>query len=71
MIRGDAGHLYDEFCDMSVAAIGWRQIAKLTENVPLTLWTLDELARTLMANYRETDAVTKQLVPLRYFYLPA
>lgn len=40
-------------------------------NVPLTLWTLDELARTLMANYQETDAVTKKLVPLRYFYVPA
>lgn len=40
-------------------------------NVPLTLWTLDELARTLMMNYQESDAVTKQLVPLRYFYVPA
>lgn len=40
-------------------------------NVPLTLWTLDELARTLMANYQETDTVTKQLMPLKYFYVPA
>lgn len=40
-------------------------------NVPLTLWTLDELARTLMANYQDTDTVTKQLVPLKYFYVPA
>lgn len=40
-------------------------------NVPLTLWTLEELARTLMANYQETDTITKQLVPLKYFYVPA
>jgi len=40
-------------------------------NVPLTLWTLDELARTLMANYQETDTVTKQLMPRKYFYVPA
>lgn len=40
-------------------------------NVHLTMWTLDELARTLMAHYPATDPETKRLVPLRYFYVPA
>jgi len=38
--------------------------------VPLTLWTLDELARTLMANYPATDAQTKGIIPLKFFYVP-
>ncbi|WP_313740622.1 restriction endonuclease [Pseudomonas sp.] len=40
-------------------------------NVHLTMWTLDELARTLMAHYPTTDPQTKRLVPLNYFYVPA
>ena len=40
-------------------------------NVHLTMWTLDELARTLMAHYPMTDPETKRLVPLSYFYVPA
>jgi restriction system protein len=40
-------------------------------NVHLTMWTLDELARTLMAHYPATDPETKRLVPLSYFYVPA
>ncbi|MDO7904671.1 restriction endonuclease [Pseudomonas sp. K1(2024)] len=40
-------------------------------NVHLTMWTLDELARTLMAHYPATDPQTKRLVPLTYFYVPA
>lgn len=40
-------------------------------NVHLTMWTLDELARTLMAHYPATDPETKRLVPLTYFYVPA
>jgi restriction system protein len=39
--------------------------------VPLTLWSLDELARTLMANYPATDAQTKGIIPLKFFYVPA
>jgi restriction system protein len=35
------------------------------------MWTLDELARTLMAHYPATDPETKRLVPLSYFYVPA
>lgn len=40
-------------------------------NVHLTMWTLDELAKTLMAHYPTTDPETKRLVPLTYFYMPA
>lgn len=40
-------------------------------NVPLMLWTLEELARALMDNYQDTDMATKQLVPLKYFFVPA
>lgn len=39
--------------------------------VPLTLWTLDELTRTLLDNYPGTDTETKRLIPLRMFYVPA
>jgi restriction system protein len=39
--------------------------------VPLMLWSLDELARALTDNYQNADAKTKQMVPLRYFYMPA
>ncbi len=39
--------------------------------VPLMLWSLDELARALTDNYQTADAKTKQLMPLRYFYMPA
>jgi restriction system protein len=39
--------------------------------VPLTLWTLDELARTLMTNYPATDPQTKGMIPLKFFYVPA
>ena len=39
--------------------------------VPLALWTLDELTRTLLDNYPGTDTETKRLIPLRMFYVPA
>ncbi|MGC6377812.1 restriction endonuclease [Bisgaard Taxon 45] len=38
--------------------------------IPLVLWSLDELARTLIRHYDEIDATIKQLVPLRMVYLP-
>ena len=40
-------------------------------NVPLTLWTLDNLVRALVENYEQTDSETKRLVPLKRTYLPA
>lgn len=39
-------------------------------NVPLTLWTLDNLVRALVDHYDNTDAETKRLVPLKRRYLP-
>lgn len=39
--------------------------------VPLSLWTLDSLVRTLIDHYDNTDAETKRLVPLKRFYVPA
>lgn len=39
--------------------------------VPLTLWTLDNLVRTLIEHYDQTDAETKRLVPLKRMYIPA
>lgn len=38
--------------------------------VPLALWTIDELAKALMLHYPSADTQTKQLVPLKYFYVP-
>lgn len=40
-------------------------------NIPLTLWTVDSLVRTLTEYYPNTDAETKRLVPLKYMYVPA
>lgn len=39
--------------------------------VPLTLWTMDTLVRTLVDHYERTDAETKRLVPLKRMYVPA
>ncbi len=39
--------------------------------VPLTLWTLDNLVRTLVDHYDQTDTETKRLVPLKRLYVPA
>ncbi|RYH70089.1 MAG: restriction endonuclease [Alcaligenaceae bacterium] len=39
--------------------------------VPLTLWTLDNLVRTLVDHYDQTDTETKRLVPLKRMYVPA
>ncbi|CAK7040200.1 restriction endonuclease [Saezia sanguinis] len=39
--------------------------------IPLVLWTLDNLARTLLEYYSNTDTETKRLVPLKVFYIPA
>lgn len=40
-------------------------------NVPLTLWTLDNIVRALVEHYELTDSETKRLVPLKRAYLPA
>lgn len=40
-------------------------------NVPLTLWTLDELTRTLLENYSRADPETKQLIALKSLYVPS
>ncbi|MEN1927582.1 restriction endonuclease [Luteimonas sp. MJ250] len=39
--------------------------------VPLTLWTLDNLVRALVEHYDQTDAETKRIIPLRRMYWPA
>lgn len=39
-------------------------------NVPLTLWTLDNLVRALVEHYGQTDSETKRLIPLKMTYLP-
>jgi restriction system protein len=39
--------------------------------VPMTLWTLDDLARALVEHYDQTDAETKRMVPLKRVYWPA
>lgn len=40
-------------------------------SVPLTLWTLDTLVRTLIEHYEATDNETKRIVPLKRMYWPA
>ncbi len=39
--------------------------------VPLALWTMDSLVRTLVDHYDQTDTETKRLVPLKRIYVPA
>lgn len=36
--------------------------------VPVTLWTLDNLVRALLEHYGQADAETKRLVPLKHAY---
>ncbi|BAX96797.1 restriction endonuclease [Mycobacteroides stephanolepidis] len=40
-------------------------------NVPLMLWTLDEVTRALLDNYADADLATRRLLPLRTFHVPA
>lgn len=40
-------------------------------SIPITLWTLDNLVRTLVDHYDATDAETKRIVPLKRMYWPA
>jgi restriction system protein len=39
--------------------------------IPMTLWTLDDLVRALVEHYDQTDAETKRMVPLKRIYWPA
>lgn len=39
--------------------------------IPLAMWTLDHVVRTLIEHYDATDAETKRLVPLKRLYWPA
>ena len=40
-------------------------------NVPVMLWTMDNLVRALIDHYEATDAETKRLLPLKRTYMPA
>lgn len=40
-------------------------------SIPVTLWTLDHIVRTLIDYYDQTDSETKRLVPLKRLYWPA
>ncbi len=39
--------------------------------MPLALWNLDTLVRTLVEHYEATDSETKRMVPLKRMYWPA
>lgn len=39
-------------------------------SIPITLWELDDIVRSVVDNYEALDADTKQLVPLRRIYWP-
>lgn len=39
--------------------------------VPMTLWTLDDLVRAMIEHYDQMDTETKRLVPLKRIYWPA
>lgn len=39
-------------------------------NIPLTLWELDDIVRTLVDHYDKVDSETRLLVPLRRIYWP-
>lgn len=40
-------------------------------SIPVTLWELDDIVRSIVENYESLDAETKQLVPLKRLYWPA
>lgn len=39
-------------------------------NIPLVLWTLDELTRTLLQYYEKLDIESQRFIPLKKVYLP-
>lgn len=39
-------------------------------NIPLTLWNLNDLVKTIVDNYEKLDVETKQLVPLKKIFWP-
>ena len=51
-----------------VSALQWDEMHRST--IPLTLWTLDDVVRTLIEYYDHVDIETKLLVPLKRAYLP-
>lgn len=72
-IRSFLGGRHAEDRGLYVSTGGFTKDAKYEAErakIPLVLWSLDELARSLIQHYEAVDVVIKQLVPLKMVYLP-
>lgn len=73
-IRGFLGGRHKDDRGLFVSTGGFSKDAYYEADraaVPLSLWTLDSLVRTLVEHYDSTDSETKRLVPLKRLYIPA
>lgn len=73
-IRGFIGGRHPDDRGLYVSTGGFTRDAKYEADrstVPLTLWDIDTLVRTLIEHYEHTDSETKRLVPLKKIYIPA
>lgn len=73
-IRGFIGGRHPDDRGLYVSTGGFTRDAKYEADrstVPLTLWDIDTLVRTLIEHYEHTDSETKRLVPLKKIYVPA
>ncbi|MDO4698040.1 MAG: restriction endonuclease [Pasteurellaceae bacterium] len=72
-IRSFLGGRHQDDRGLYVSTGGFSKDAKYEADrakIPLVLWSLDELARTLIQHYDDVDTSTKQLIPLKISYLP-
>lgn len=73
-VRGFIGGRHPDDRGLYVSTGGFTRDAKYEADrstVPLTLWDIDTLVRTLIDHYEQTDSETKRLVPLKKIYVPA
>ncbi|SEK50259.1 restriction system protein [Kosakonia sacchari] len=73
-IRSFIGGRHKEDRGLYVSTGGFTKDARYEADrstIPLTLWTLEDLVRTLIENYEQVDIETKLLVPLKKTFLPA
>lgn len=73
-LRGFIGGRHHDDRGLYVSTGGFTKDARYEaerSKIPLSLWTLDDLVRTLIEYYEHVDIETKLLVPLRKVFLPA
>lgn len=73
-IRSFLGGRHSDDRGLYVSTSGFTKDARYEAErakIPLVLWTLDDVAKTLLKYYQQTDIETKRLIPLKVVYIPA